>query len=815
MGDTTDTDRSSLPSERIAALEATIADLQRRLEDLSTSEQRCRGILEQAPLGIFRSTPDGRLLEVNPALARMFGYSTPEQMFEALAVSSIGDTLYAVPGRRLDLVSRLQQEPGRWLTEKERFKRRDGSEFVGRLNIRSVASNGSVELHGFVEDISQQDEAERALRESEEQFRLLFETMAQGVIYQEADGTISRANPAAQRIMGLTEPQITERTSDDPRWVAIREDGSPFPGRDHPTQVALRTGQEVRDVVIGIWNPRLQEHRWLRTTAIPLFRRGEPRPYQAYVVFDDITEARQHSEQLRLLAELVDAAPSAITVHDYDGRFLFANAGALALHGYTREEFLALNLHDLDVPESEVHIEERMAELREHGQASFEVRHRRKDGSEIPLLVTIRNLRWNNQDVILSNALDLSKREADEARRLEVERRLMRLQRLESLGTLAGGIAHDFNNLLMAVLGNLDLALTEMPAGSPAQASVLDAVSAARRAAQLSRQMLMYTGRTAFSPDKVELARVIEDGLGLLRSALSESVTLDVHVDSGDSWIRADAGELQQLLVNLVTNAAEAYAGNEGTVSITTGRGDYTPEMLVANLMEDNAQPGSYVWLEVSDKGCGMDRATLDRLFEPFFSTKFVGRGLGMAAVHGIIRSHHGAVMVNTVPGQGCTVRVLLPALSAADREAVPAPVGESPVSSAASDQVAPAGDLVLVVDDDPAVLLLTTRMLARLGYEALTASGGREAVALFRARRDQVAAVIVDLAMPDMDGIATIRELRAIDPAVRVLLATGYTEDEAASRLGEGESVGIVLKPYRLDSLRARLEDLLAGERA
>ncbi len=358
--------------------------------------------------------------------------------------------------------------------------------------------------------------------------------------------------------MGLSAKEITERTSADPRWVAIHEDGSPFPGPEHPTQVALRTGREVRDVVIGLWNPKLNQHRWIRATATPQFRPGEAAPHSAYVVIEDITESRRAAEQIRMLAELVDAAPSSITVHDYDGRFLFANEHTLALHGYSKEELLALNLHELDVPESEQRIEERMELLRRHGRASFEARHRRKDGSEIPLLVTIKRLRWGNRDVILSNALDLSEYKAQEERQRELERRLMQVQRRQVLGDLAGGVAHDFNNLLMAVLGNLDLALQDVPAISPAIEPMQDAIRAARRAAQLSMQMAMYTGHTVLRTEEFDLSSLVEESVPLLRSTLPEGANLDVRVRAESTSICGDRGQLRQLLVNLVTNAAEA-----------------------------------------------------------------------------------------------------------------------------------------------------------------------------------------------------------------------------------------------------------------
>jgi len=399
-------------------------------------------------------------------------------------------------------------------------------------------------------------------------------------------------------------------------------------------------------------------------------------------------------------------------------------------------------------------------------------------------------------------------RRAD-AERLELERQLLHAQKLESLGILAGGIAHDFNNLLQAMLGNLSLALPALPPASPVHEAVEHAAQAARRATDLTRQLLAYSGRGRFVIQPVDLSALVRENAHLFRASVPHTCSIALRLAEGLPTVEADVGQVQQVIMNLLTNAAEAIGERAGIVTITTARRAGGAAAAAGSLVAVPAPAEAWVALEVADTGCGMAPETLARLFDPFFTTKGVGRGLGMSALLGIVRGHHGALFVDSAPGGGTTVRVLFPVPPAGSLR--PAPAETPPPARLAP---APAGALgaVLVVDDEEVVRRACLRMLRALGRPALGAAGGQEAVELLRAHRGEIGAAIVDLSMPGMDGLATLEALLALEPGLPVLLSSGFDEQALLGRGAEGRAAGFLQKPYSLDDLRAAVARLLAG---
>ena len=395
------------------------------------------------------------------------------------------------------------------------------------------------------------------------------------------------------------------------------------------------------------------------------------------------------------------------------------------------------------------------------------------------------------------------KRQSEEARRadaerLELERRLLHAQKLESLGVLAGGVAHDFNNLLQAMLGNLDLARLDLPPESPARDPVEQATLAARRATDLTRQLLAYSGKGRFVVKPVDVSALVEENAHLFRASVPHTCALELQLGAGLPAVDADVGQLQQVVMNLITNAADAISREPGTITITTSLRPGGPAALAGSRIGDVEPAQAYVELTVSDTGCGMAPATLARIFDPFFSTKGVGRGLGMSALLGIVRGHHGALFVDSTPGRGTMVRVLLPARTGPAEPARPrtdAPV-RTPVAAGA----------VLVVDDEDLVRRACLNMVRSLGMPVLAASGGQEAVELLRAHLGEVRLAIVDLSMPGMDGLATLEALLAIDPGLRVVLSSGFDEQALLGRSGAHRVAGFVQKPYTVAELREAL---------
>ena len=392
---------------------------------------------------------------------------------------------------------------------------------------------------------------------------------------------------------------------------------------------------------------------------------------------------------------------------------------------------------------------------------------------------------------------------AEEARR-KLEVKMLETQKLESLGVLAGGIAHDFNNLLMGILGNADLALPLLPPGSRAIHNVEEIVRASQRAADLCRQMLAYSGKGRFVVDRYDLSEIVREIAKMLEVSVSKKASLRYSLTAELPAVLADATEMSQVIMNLITNASESLGDECGVISVSTGVIECDRAYLSESYFDDKLSEGRYVYLEVSDNGCGMDKETLSRIFDPFYTTKFMGRGLGLAAVLGIIQGHHGAIKVHSEPGQGTSFTILLPPLDGEPKELAPRIPWSVPPSN---------GGTILLVDDDPAVREVGTQMVDGLGFRCLTAANGQEGLEVFRKHKAEIDCVILDLTMPEMGGEEVFRELRRLQSDVCVILSSGYNEEDVTQRfIGQGLA-GFVQKPYTSSKLRITLNRVLGSD--
>lgn len=411
------------------------------------------------------------------------------------------------------------------------------------------------------------------------------------------------------------------------------------------------------------------------------------------------------------------------------------------------------------------------------------------------------------QDYLIKGQIDSSllvrsMRYAVERKRAEYT--LFQAQKMESLGVLAGGVAHDFNNLLAAILGQVSLAQTKLPADSPAHANIGKAVKAAERAADLARQMLAYSGRGQFESRPMDLNTLIQENLHLFEVAVSKNVQLHSALADTLPLIEADHGQMQQVVMNLILNAAEAIEERAGTVTVVTStqeiHADSEPHR---QHIGDPLPPGCYVALEVRDDGCGMDTDTLSRIFDPFFTTKFTGRGLGLAAVLGIVRGHRGGLYVNSQIDKGTTFKLLFPASDAA-------PKGPTTVDA----ETNPVRGVILVIDDEEPVREVITDILESEGLQTINATHGAAGIALYREKMADISLVLLDWSMPGMSGEETFSELQKINPDVRVLLSSGYAQEDATRRFEGKGLVGFVHKPYSTRKLVNMIRQHLPAEK-
>jgi len=396
---------------------------------------------------------------------------------------------------------------------------------------------------------------------------------------------------------------------------------------------------------------------------------------------------------------------------------------------------------------------------------------------------------------------DLLRREQAARRAAEASEAQSRpVQKLESLGVLAGGIAHDFNNLLHVVLGNADIAISRLPARSPARVPLDEVVRATLRAADLTRQMLAYSGKGAFVVRHLDLSAEVREMATLLRTAISKQATLVWELATELPAVNADATQIRQIAMNLITNASDALGDTNGTITLRTGvlRPEEIQEAQSGSpVLNGNPKPSAelYVYLEVTDSGGGMTPDTLQRIFDPFFSTKYAGRGLGLAAVMGIVQSHRGLIRIRTEPGQGTSFRVLFPAVAGKVRP----PSGPN----AARTQWRGQGT-ILVVEDEEGVRDVADRILQDFGFETMLAVDGRDALDMMEHSGDQVTAVLMDLSMPRMGGQEALRRLRETWPDLPVIMMSGYTEESVAGQFSDSgpRITPFLQKPFLADDL-------------
>jgi two-component system cell cycle sensor histidine kinase/response regulator CckA len=511
-------------------------------------------------------------------------------------------------------------------------------------------------------------------------------------------------------------------------------------------------------------------------------------------------------EERRRYQELFDDAPDGYLVTDPKGTIQQANAVAASLLG-VRRDLLPGKPLVVFVP-SEAHrafvayvarldngFPERVAEWQTTVQP--------RSGPAFPVTLTTGRIRDRKGRLV---GLRWLLRDSTERMRTEVARRqweacLQHTQRLESLGVLAGGIAHDFNNLLTGVLGSAELALLRLPQDSSARPDLEQIVTAAHRAADLTGQMLAYSGRGTFRVQPILLPALIREMEPLLRASLPKTCALDFHLGESLPPIEADATQLRQVVMNLVLNAGEAFGDAAGVITVRVAVRECDRAYLTGGVLDKEIPEGPYVALEVTDTGCGMSEETRARMFEPFFTTKFAGRGLGLAAVLGIIRGHHGTIRVTSEPGRGTCIEALFTPTT----RPVIAPQVPAPVPPAWRGQ-----GTVLVVDDEEHIRAGVAQALELTGFTALTAADGQEAVAVFRKHAETIRAVLLDLTMPHLDGAATARELRRIRPEVRIVLTSGYTAEEATRQFTDRDVVGFLQKPYALTDLVAAVRGAL-----
>ena len=511
-------------------------------------------------------------------------------------------------------------------------------------------------------------------------------------------------------------------------------------------------------------------------------------------------ELRESEERLQ---GILDNAPMTIYMKDADGRYLLVNRQFEKLVGRERRQMRGATDSEIFTPPQVAELRARDARVLANGEIlRCEEVFPTAAGDRTFLSVRF-PLHHADGEVyaVCAISADVTEQKHAEQERQKLEAQMQQTQKLESLGVLAGGIAHDFNNLLMGILGNTGLVLQELDPSGDAHARLRDVESAGRRAAELCRQMLAYSGKGRFVVQPLDLSSLVEEMAHLLQASISKKSMLEQELAIDLPAFEADATQVRQVVMNLITNASEALGDDSGTITLRTGVMECDRNYLKQTYLAEDLDAGTYVFLEVRDTGSGMDPETRERIFDPFFSTKFVGRGLGLAATLGIVRGHRGALEVESTPSEGTVFRVLFPA---SDR------LGRRRAATAPEHRPASGDGTILVVDDEAMVRGVARRVLEHAGYRVLTAGDGREGIEVFERHARDISLVLLDLTMPRMSGDETVRELRRVKRDVRVLLSSGYNEREATGEITGPHLAGFIQKPYVAAALLNKIREVI-----
>jgi PAS domain S-box-containing protein len=791
---------------------------------LCDSEEGYRTLVENGLQAIVVHW-DETILYANPALAAMFGYATGEELvgrnlFETLSIPEDEPALRTYREARM----RGEDVPTvfSW-----RGARKDGRHiWVSAVGSR-VVWQGRPAVVAFVSDVTERTHAEQALRS------ILTGTAA--TVSKEFFPSLVRclAHACGTRIAFASELQGPDRAQLLSFWDGDFRERFSYPLADTPCALVVRDGKAFFPTCVQQLFPK---DKWLVDNGIDSYLAlvmtapdGTPVGHVGVMHDGPLSEtaivepllrvfaARAGAELGRLRAEealkeseaflRMSQSVSKVGSWQWDLRTnqVRWSDAMFALYGISSEQFTGTlqsaiaSTHPDDLPAVQTLIQN----LRAGGEGRPIEYRVIKPGGEVAHL-------WGHGEVIRDHAgtpvlvagtvMDIGERKRAEDERRRLEAQIQHAQKLESIGVLAGGIAHDFNNLLTAVLGHASLALMQLPEESLACPMLREIETAAQRAAELTQQLLAYAGKGAFLIRPLRLDKLVHEMTKLLHTVVSKKAVIELNLEP--AMMVGDATQIRQVVMNLITNASEALEGNVGVIRVATGVRHAPAAYLRSPFLPEELPAGDYAYVEVEDDGCGMSEQTLARIFDPFFTTKFKGRGLGLAAVLGIVRSHRSLIKVASTTGRGTMFEVLFPSAPAAPEATLPRP---APLPRKQG--------TVLVVDDEPSVRHFAQGVLESAGFRVRTAADGREALEVCLRDGREFAAVLLDLTMPRMDGLEVLRQLRDLGADLPVLVMSGYSEQDVASRLAGLGTTDVIQKPFHPRDLIAHLCQMLPAQ--
>jgi len=637
-------------------------------------------------------------------------------------------------------------------------------------------------------EVSDRETAEQALRESEAQYRRLVENAPLGIASFTINGKLKDANPSFLLTFDLC--AIDACGVVYPEGLPIF--GDPGFRRKFDWCIASRNSGSVELSFIS----RAAGQRDVRVHLTPM-RDKDDSVVGVQAILDDITERKRARKAVRdseeRMRRVIESSPVGIGIVQR-AHYQYVNPAFVEIFGYARADELIGQYTGVTCGREDRRMLARMTEDLLQGKPVpqfCEFVGVRRDDSQFEAGLWLAGIEHQGEPAVLAFVTDVSER-----RKLRAQ--LLQAQKLDAVGTLAGGIAHDFNNLLQAIHGYAELALLKTSEAQPGRAEFIEIKQAAVRAGELTQGLLTFSRQVPGKLRPVDVNREIVEVMKLLSRTIPKMIKTEVSLANDIRTVGADPVQLHQAVINLVLNARDAMPDG-GTLLIETKNVELDDRQCKAL---PGCKPGEYVRLLISDTGCGMDCATRDRIFEPFFSTKErgSGTGLGLSIVYGIVKSHGGSINCYSEPGQGTTFRIYLPGIKS-----------EPSVREAQQNQALPVGnETILLVDDEALLRNLASEILTRLGYTVITAAGGPEAMALYETEKERIDLVILDLIMPELSGRECLKRIRNIDPLQKVIIVSGYASNGDAQEFAKEGARGFVRKPYETKMLLQAVRDVL-----
>ncbi len=764
-------------------------------------------------IGYYGCTMDGNVLFMDATAFGLLGLykhlASPDDACGHVLEKLTGDAAHAdlraqikqhriVRGYEWPLL--LESGEARWLYEDARLIKPKGDmkKFISEPYIECV-----------IRDISVRKHKEAVYLSDQSKYQTILEAIHEGYYEMDLKGHLTFFNRTLSNILGISEEKLIGQNP-----AQIFHSGAIAHEMRHVYR-SLRNG-EISDALLDWHLQREDGTTAMLELSVSLMYDKDGKPIGFRGLVRDVTERAKAEEAFRIAEtrykKLFEEANDIVYTHDFEGKFTSLNKEGERLSGYTREEAENLSVYEIIVPEyRELALEMTRRRLQGEQVGKYEIEILSKDGARIPVEVSAGLVVHEGRPIgVQGIARDIRERRQAEEQRKKLEQQVQHAQKLEGLGVLAGGIAHDFNNLLVGILGNASLATRRLEKDSPVHTYLKRVEQAAQRAAELTNQMLAYSGRGTFVVRPLHLDKVARETVELAKVGISKKISFEYDFEEALPPIMGDVAQMHQVMMNVITNAAEAIGDEVGVITVGAQRKILDQDALTRVYFHANPEPGDYVCLSVRDTGCGMDAEQKTKIFDPFFSTKFAGRGLGLAALLGIVRGHKGAVDVYSEINQGTIFKLYFPVMKK-DALKKHAPEDDTKEKDKSLRKWKTSGT-ALVADDEEAVRVFTSEVLQRHGLTVITADDGKEAIELYEQHKSEVRVALIDLMMPFVNGQEVLEHIRQDNPELPIIISSGYSETEILERFRENPPNSFIQKPYRalaLSSiLRTTLED-------